>query len=164
VTFLAALNAGSEQRPLARIASGGELSRLMLALSTVLARLQHVPTLVFDEVDAGIGGAVAWQVGALMRRVAGHHQVLAISHLAQIAARAHHHVIVRKGAVGTITTADTSVVIDEARVLEVARMLGGDADREVSRAHARELLDRGGVDEVAAPSRRAGAQRRGKPV
>lgn len=173
ILFLAALNAGSELRPLARIASGGELARVMLALSTVLARLQRVPTLVFDEVDAGIGGAVAWQVGALMRRVAGHHQVLAISHLAQIAARAHHHVVVQKGAVGTVTTADTSVVNDEARVLEIARMLGGDADREVSRAHARELLERGSVDEAAPPpangalrtgAQRATGQRRGKPV
>lgn len=173
VSFLAALNAGSEARPLSRIASGGELARVMLALSTVLARLQQVPTLVFDEIDAGIGGAVAWQVGALMRRVAGHHQVLAISHLAQIAARAHHHVVVRKGAVGTVTTADTNVVTDDARITEIARMLGGDADREVSRAHARELLERGVSESVAPPTmaraegksaRGGGAQRRGKPV
>jgi len=164
VTFVAALNAGGEARPLGRLASGGELARVMLALSTVLARLQQVPTLVFDEVDAGIGGAVAWQVGALMRRVAKHHQVLAISHLAQIAARAHHHVVVRKSAIGTVTTADTTVVRDEPRVIEIARMLGGDADREVSRAHARELLARGEDEDsdtaVAAPAR----QRRGKPV
>ena len=164
VTFVAALNAGGEARPLGRLASGGELARVMLALSTVLARLQQVPTLVFDEVDAGVGGAVAWQVGALMRRVAKHHQVLAISHLAQIAASAHHHVVVRKSAIGTVTTADTTVVRDEPRVIEIARMLGGDADREVSRAHARELLARGededGDTAVAAPAR----QRRGKPV
>lgn len=164
VTFIAALNAGSELRPLARLASGGELARVMLALSTVLARLQQVPTLVFDEVDAGIGGAVAWQVGALLRRVAKHHQVLAISHLAQIAARSHHHVVVRKSAIGTVTTADTTVVRDEPRVMEIARMLGGDADREVSRAHARELLERGEDEDsetaVAPPVR----QRRGKPV
>ena len=164
VTFVAALNAGGEARPLGRLASGGELARVMLALSTVLARLQQVPTLVFDEVDAGVGGAVAWQVGALMRRVAKHHQVLAISHLAQIAARAHHHVVVRKSAIGTVTTADTTVVRDEPRVIEIARMLGGDADREVSRAHARELLARGEDEDsdtaVAAPAR----QRRGKPV
>ncbi len=146
IEFLCALNAGHDQRPLHRIASGGELSRILLALSTVLARLQHVPTLVFDEVDAGIGGAVAWQVGALMRRVASHHQVLAISHVAQIAARAHHHVVVRKGAIGAVTTADTSVVTDDLRVMEIARMLGGDAEREVSRAHARELLARGAQD------------------
>ena len=163
VTFVAALNAGSDARPLGRLASGGELARVMLALSTVLARLQQVPTLVFDEVDAGNGGAVAWQVGALLRRVAKPHQVLAISHLAQIASRAHHHVVVRKSAIGTVTTADTTVVRDEPRVIEIARMLGGDADREVSRAHARELLERGededGETAVAVPAR----QRRGKP-
>jgi DNA repair protein RecN (Recombination protein N) len=148
VMFMAALNAGAEPRPLSRIASGGELSRVMLALSTVLAQLQQVPTLVFDEVDAGVGGAVAWQVGALMRRVATHHQVLAISHLAQIAARAHHHIVVRKSAVGTVTTADTTVVDGDDRIVEIARMLGGDADREVSRAHARELLERGSEEET----------------
>ena len=175
VHFVAMLNAGAEARPLSRIASGGELSRVMLALSTVLARLQQVPTLVFDEVDAGVGGAVAWQVGALMRRVASHHQVLAISHLAQIAARAHHHIVVHKSAVGTVTTSDTVVVTDEARIVEIARMLGGDADREVSRAHARELLSRGADDSVAAVAGASsgaapraatprGAQRRGKPV
>ena len=173
VLFTAALNAGGELRPLDRVASGGELSRLMLALSTVLARLQHVPTLIFDEIDAGIGGSVAWQVGALMQRVAEHHQVLAISHLAQIAAHADHHVAVQKSAVGTVTTADTSVLHEDARMIEIARMLGGDADREVSRAHARELIERGGVSRSRAsdtrlraserPAARAG-QRRGKPV
>jgi DNA repair protein RecN (Recombination protein N) len=173
VQFVAALNAGADLRPLSRIASGGELSRVMLALSTVLAQLQAVPTLVFDEVDAGVGGAVAWQVGALMRRVASHHQVLAISHLAQIAARAHHHIVVHKSAVGTVTTADTAVVTTDARIVEIARMLGGDADREVSRAHARELLVRGAEDVesptaaesagTATPTRRTN-QRRGKPV
>jgi len=161
VLFLASLNAGTETRPLARIASGGELARVMLALSTVLARLQEVPTLVFDEVDAGVGGGVAWQVGALMRRVSGHHQVLAISHLAQIAARAHHHVVVRKSAVGTVTTADTHVVTDEERVVEIARMLGGDAEREISRAHARELLERGRLENDAPKA--TVRQRRGNP-
>jgi DNA repair protein RecN (Recombination protein N) len=168
VQFQVALNAGSEMRPLSRVASGGELARVMLALSTVLARLQQVPTLVFDEVDAGVGGAVAWQVGALMRRVAAHHQVLSISHLAQIAARAHHHIVVRKSAVGTVTTSDTTIVDGEARVVEVARMLGGDADREISRAHARELLERGGEESASdtgsTTARGRGTQRRGKPV
>lgn len=151
VSFQVALNGGGEMRPLSRIASGGELARIMLALSTVLARLQDVPTLVFDEVDAGVGGIVAWQVGALMRKVASHHQVLAISHLAQIASRAHHHVVVQKAGVGGVTSADTTVATADARVMEIARMLGGDAEREVSRAHARELLDRGARDEAAFP-------------
>lgn len=146
VSFQIVLNAGSEWRALSRVASGGELARIMLALSTVLARLQEVPTLVFDEVDAGVGGTVAWHVGALMRRVAEHHQVLAISHLAQIAARAHHHVVVHKADVSGFTSSDTAVVSGDARVMEIARMLGGDAEREVSRAHARELLERGALD------------------
>lgn len=169
VQFLVALNAGMAPGPLDRVASGGELARVMLAVSTVLARLQAVPTLVFDEVDAGVGGAVAWQVGALMRRVAAHHQVLAISHLAQIAACAHHHVVVRKARTEGFTTSDTETVQDDARVLELARMLGGDAEREVSRAHARELLERGaaitdergGAATTAEPA--TSRQRRGKP-
>ncbi len=166
VRFEVALNAGASPGALERVASGGELARVMLALSTVLARLQAVPTLVFDEVDAGVGGAVAWHVGALMRRVAGHHQVLAISHLAQIAACAHHHVVVRKAQAAGFTTSDTEALSGDARVLELARMLGGDADREVSRAHARELLHRGAaVSETPAmpegTTRRT--QRRGKP-
>ncbi|HEX9565278.1 MAG TPA: DNA repair protein RecN [Gemmatimonadaceae bacterium] len=140
VVFDVALNVGLDARPLARAASGGELSRLMLALKTVLARLDHVPTLVFDEVDAGIGGTVALRVGEALRRLAEHHQVLVITHLAQVAARAHHHVVVAKGSSGGISTADIAVVADETRVGEVARMLGGDAGSDVSRAHARELL------------------------
>jgi DNA repair protein RecN (Recombination protein N) len=140
VAFLITLNVGHEARPLARVASGGELSRVMLALTTILAKLNNVPTLVFDEVDSGIGGRVALQVGDTMRRVAGHHQVLAITHLPQIASRAHHHVVVEKGAHDGTTTADVRGVADDERVSELARMLGGDAERDVSRAHARELL------------------------
>lgn len=140
VEFRVALNAGHDARPLARTASGGELSRVMLALTTILARLDQVPTLVFDEVDAGIGGTVALKVGDSLRRLAEHHQVLVITHLAQVAARAHHHVVVAKGAKGGISTADISVVQRDERVTEVARMLGGDPMSKVSRAHARELL------------------------
>ncbi|MFL5576133.1 MAG: DNA repair protein RecN [Gemmatimonadaceae bacterium] len=141
VEFRVALNVGHDARPLARVASGGELSRVMLALKTILARLDGVPTLIFDEVDAGIGGRVGLQVGETMRRVASHHQVFAISHLPQIAARAHHHILVRKGARGGVTTADVTVLEGGERVEEIARMLGGDPESEVSRAHARELLE-----------------------
>ena len=140
IEFRVALNVGHEARPLARVASGGELSRVMLALKTILARLDRVPTLVFDEVDAGIGGKVGLQVGDTMRRVAAHHQVFAITHLPQIAARAHHHIVVTKAARGGVTTADVAVLDADARVTELARMLGGDAESEVSRAHAREML------------------------
>ena len=141
VEFRVSLNVGHEERPLARVASGGELSRVMLALKTILARLDHVPTLIFDEVDAGIGGRVGLQVGETMRRVASYHQVFAITHLSQIAARAHHHILVRKGARGGVTTADVVVLEGEPRVTELARMLGGDPESDVSRAHARELLE-----------------------
>ncbi|GLC27413.1 DNA repair protein RecN [Roseisolibacter agri] len=141
VEFRVALNVGHDARPLARVASGGELSRVMLALKTILARLDRVPTLVFDEVDAGIGGRVGLMVGETMRRVAEHHQVFAISHLPQLAARAHHHIQVAKGARAGVTTADVRVLAGDDRVREVARLLGGDPESEVSRAHARELLD-----------------------
>lgn len=144
VEFRVALNVGHEARPLARTASGGELSRVMLALKRILARLDHVPTLVFDEVDAGIGGAVALRVGDSLRRLAEHHQVVVITHLAQVAARAHHHVVVAKGAKGGVSTADINVVQLDDRVAEVARMLGGDPKSKVSRAHARELLEAAG--------------------
>jgi DNA repair protein RecN (Recombination protein N) len=140
VAFLIALNVGHEARPLARVASGGELSRVMLALTTILAKLNRITTLVFDEVDSGIGGRVAVQVGDTMRAVADHHQVLAITHLPQIASRGHNHIVVEKGAHDGTTTADVRVVTDDDRITELARMLGGDADREVSRLHARELL------------------------
>jgi DNA repair protein RecN (Recombination protein N) len=141
VEFRVALNVGHDDRPLARVASGGELSRVMLALKTILARVDHVPTLIFDEVDAGIGGRVGLQVGDTLRRVAKEHQVFAISHLPQIAARAHHHIVVAKGAKGGVTTADITVLEGTSRVNEIARMLGGDPESKVSRAHAKELLE-----------------------
>jgi DNA repair protein RecN (Recombination protein N) len=150
-----ALNLGHDARPLARVASGGELARVMLALKTILARLDHVPTLIFDEVDAGIGGKVGLMVGDAMRRVAGHHQVFAITHLPQIAARAHHHIVVSKGARGGVTTADITIVDGDERVNEIARMLGGDAESAVSRDHARELL---AAAEAVAPVKKSGAR------
>lgn len=164
VEFRVSLNVGHEERPLARVASGGELSRVMLALKTILARLDRVGTLIFDEVDAGIGGRVGLQVGETMRRVASYHQVFAITHLPQIAARAHHHILVSKGARGGVTTADVAVLEDDARVAEIARMLGGDPESEVSRAHARELLESAAAlpaDHQAASARQPKRSRRG---
>lgn len=140
VEFLVTLNVGHEARPLARVASGGELSRVMLALKTILARADEVPTLIFDEVDAGIGGKVGLQVGDMLRKVAAHHQVFAISHLPQIAARAHHHMVVAKAAKTGVTTADIAILTGKDRVTEIARMLGGDPESKVSQAHAKELL------------------------
>jgi DNA repair protein RecN (Recombination protein N) len=146
VEYRVALNVGHDARALARVASGGELARVMLALKTILARLDRVPTLIFDEVDAGIGGKVGLMVGDAMRRVAAHHQVFAITHLPQIAARAHHHIVVSKGAKGGVTTADIAVVDGDERVAEIARMLGGDAESKLSREHARELLAMASAD------------------
>jgi DNA repair protein RecN (Recombination protein N) len=140
VEMRVALNRGFEPRPIVQVASGGELSRVMLALKTVLARLESVPTLVFDEVDAGIGGRVALQVGEKMRQVAEAHQVLAITHLPQIASRAHRHLLVQKAERQGTTVTEVRLLEDAAREEEVARMLSGDPESGVSREHARSLL------------------------
>lgn len=140
VEFRVALNAGHDARPLARVASGGELSRVMLALASTQAAQERVPTLVFDEIDAGIGGRVGQQVGAALRALASRHQVFAITHLPQLASRAHHHIVVEKGTAAGVTSTDVRVVTGEARAQEVARMLGGDPASTLSVAHAEELL------------------------
>ncbi|HEX6307792.1 MAG TPA: DNA repair protein RecN [Longimicrobiales bacterium] len=140
VEFLIAVNAGFEPRPLARVASGGELSRIMLALKTELARLDRIPTLVFDEIDAGIGGRVANQVGGKLRNVAQGHQVFVITHLPQIASRATTHLLVQKTERGGMTATDVQPLEGTARVHELARLLGGDPESAVSIEHARELL------------------------
>ncbi|HEY0025418.1 MAG TPA: DNA repair protein RecN [Longimicrobium sp.] len=143
VEFRVSLNRGFEPKALSHVASGGEMSRIMLALKTILARLDSVPTLVFDEVDAGIGGRVGLQVGDKMREVAGTHQVFAITHLPQIASRAHVHLLVRKGEREGRTTTEVTPLESADRVQEIARMLGGDPESVVSLEHARELLERG---------------------
>ncbi len=135
------LNVGLEAKPLARVASGGELSRLMLALKVVLAKHDAIATLVFDEVDQGIGGEVGAQVGAALAEVAERHQVLVITHLPQIAARADQHLVVSKEPRGGIATSDVQQIHGEDRVGEVARMLG-DAEGVAARRHAQELLGR----------------------
>lgn len=161
VEFRVALNLGHEARPLARVASGGELARVMLALKTILARLDGVPTLIFDEVDAGIGGRTGLMVGDAMREVAAHHQVFAITHLPQIAARGHHHIVVSKGARGGVTTSDVQVVTDEARVDEIARMLGGSPESATSREHAKELLATATASATATATAGQRARKRG---
>jgi len=133
------LNVGLEAKPLARVASGGELSRLMLALKVVLAKHDAIATLVFDEVDQGIGGEVGAQVGSALAEVAERHQVLVITHLPQIAARADHHLVVSKQPRGGIATSDVQQIHGEDRVNEVARMLG-DTEGVAARRHAQELL------------------------
>ena len=165
VEFRVALNLGHDARPLARVASGGELARVMLALKTILARLDGIPTLIFDEVDAGIGGRTGLMVGDAMRDVAEHHQVFAITHLPQIAARAHQHIVVRKAAKSGVTTSDVTLVREEERVDEIARMLGGDPESATSQDHARELLAMAGAPSAAEATRaaRAGGARGQRP-
>lgn len=140
VEFHVSLNPGFDPAPLAKVGSGGELSRVMLALKTVLAAVDRVPTLVFDEIDAGIGGKVANQVAARLAEVAERHQVFAITHLPQIAARAANHLRVDKtDRAGRAATSAVRLGQDD-RVGELARMLGGDPESEISKEHARELL------------------------
>ena len=141
VSFQVRLNPGMDPRPLARSASGGELSRIMLALKVVLTRQDAVPTLIFDEVDQGIGGEIGAQVGEALAKVAERRQVLVITHLPQIAARADRHLRVSKEARRGIATSDVEQVHGEDRVTEVARMLG-DPDGRTARKHAEALLGR----------------------
>ncbi len=137
-------HAGSTPRPLAKVASGGELSRLALAIAVTTAAKAGAAapaTLIFDEIDAGVGGSVADQVGRLMKRLGTHTQVLAVTHLAQVAACADHHFVVRKALHGGRTLSEVHPVRDEARVAEVARMLGGERlASDTSRAHAEAML------------------------
>lgn len=140
VTFTVRLNAGLVARPIAKAASGGELSRLMLALKVVLARHDAVPTLIFDEVDQGIGGEVGAQVGEALAEVAERRQVLVITHLPQIAARAERHLVISKAARRGLATSDVQQIHGEDRITELARMLG-DADADTARRHARALME-----------------------
>lgn len=140
VRFAASMNPGFPPGPLARIASGGELSRVMLALKSVLAGVDDLPVLVFDEIDSGVGGAVAAQVGERLAEVARGRQVLVVTHLARIAARASSHLLVEKDAGGERAKTSLRRLGPDERVREVARMLGGDPDSEPSLRHARELL------------------------
>jgi DNA repair protein RecN (Recombination protein N) len=166
VAFLVRLNQGLDPRPLARVASGGELSRLMLALKAVLGRHDAVPTLVFDEVDQGIGGEVAAQVGAALAQVVREgadreRQALVITHLPQIAARADRHLAVAKRERGGIATSDVRWVTDDARIAELARMLG-DQDSATARRHAEELI-RTTESSVASRSETPSRPVRGRP-
>lgn len=140
VEFLIAPNPGEPARPLARIASGGELSRVALAAKTVLAETDTVDTLIFDEVDAGIGGEVAVAVGEHLAALGKHRQVLCITHLASIAARADNHYRVEKEVSDGRTSTRLSRMDGRVRAEEIARMLAGDPDEEASIAHAVELL------------------------
>lgn len=140
VELLLAPHAGASPRPLAKGASGGELSRVMLGLEVVLGAVDPVPTFVFDEVDAGVGGAAALGIGRRLARLAATSQVLVVTHLPQVAAFADRHLLVLKSGDGEVTESGVTRLDDEGRVRELARMLGGMADSDSARAHAEELL------------------------
>ncbi len=140
VGFLVAGHTGSTPRPIGKVASGGELSRIALAIAVTTSQLGSTQTLIFDEVDAGVGGAVAETVGRLMRQLGMDRQVLAVTHLPQVAACADHHLVVHKKTQDMRTTSQVHEVIGEQRVQELGRMLGGERLMDSTLAHARDLL------------------------
>lgn len=141
VVFLVAGHPGMTPKPIGKVASGGELSRISLAIAVTTSELGMAPTLIFDEVDSGVGGAVAETVGRLMQQLGSDRQVLAVTHLPQVAACAHHHLKVAKRKSPNGTTSAVSTVQGENRVAEIARMLGGERSTQTTLAHASEMLD-----------------------
>jgi DNA repair protein RecN (Recombination protein N) len=145
VEFYFSANAGEPPRPLSKIASGGEISRVMLAIKTAMAGRAGVPTLIFDEVDSGLGGKAAATVARKLEELSRHCQVLVISHLPQIAARATSHFRIEKGERNGRVTTDVRRLNEEERVEEIARMLAGDRITDSAVANAREMLQRSRV-------------------
>lgn len=138
--FLLSANLGEPLKPLSRVASGGELSRVMLALKTVLAEADHVPVLIFDEIDTGVGGAIAAAIGKRLRALGRLHQVFCITHLPQVASHAQHHLCVEKSAMNDRTVTTVRVLSGPHRESEIARMLGGETITKKVRATAAELI------------------------
>lgn len=138
--FMITTNPGQPPRPLRKVASGGELSRISLAIEVSTLDIDAVPTMVFDEVDAGIGGAVAEVVGRKLRALGVQRQVLCVTHLAQVAAQAHHHIRVRKDSRRGVTRSEVMVLDESGRIEELARMLGGIQITDATRAHAAQML------------------------
>ncbi len=141
VSILLSPHPGAEPRPISKGASGGELSRVMLAIEVVLAGTDPVPTFVFDEIDAGVGGASATEVGRRLAQLAKSAQVIVVTHLAQVAAFSTNHLVVEKGTDGSVTSSNVRLVHAEERTAEMARLLSGNPRSETALAHARELLD-----------------------
>ena len=141
IEFLVAGHAGSTPRSLAKVASGGELARISLAISVITSKASFTPTLIFDEVDAGIGGAVAETVGKLLHQLGQSHQILCVTHLPQVASQGNHHLKVSKSQTGEKTVSQVQILGRSERVEEVARMLGGATITDTTRRHARELLE-----------------------
>ena len=132
---------GQDPLPITKAASGGELSRIMLAIEVVLAEKSPVGTYIFDEVDAGVGGKTAVEVGRRLAKLAERAQVLVVTHLPQVAAWANHHFVVAKTETGEITESHVREVVGEERIVEIARLLSGQEESELARKHAEELLE-----------------------
>ena len=141
VEFLLAAHPGAEPRPLSKGASGGELSRIMLALELVLASENTLPTMIFDEVDAGVGGQAALELAKRLKKLSETTQVIVVTHLAQVAALADHQIRVSKDQFGDITMTSVAELTDSEREIEIARMLSGNPDSESALTHAKELLN-----------------------
>jgi DNA repair protein RecN (Recombination protein N) len=141
IQFLVSANPGQPLKPLTKVASGGELSRISLAIQVILSESSRIPTLIFDEVDSGIGGGIAEVVGRKLREIAGNRQVFCVTHLPQVASQAHHHYQVSKTKSADSTSTEVSPLDQQQRLEEIARMLGGMTITEQTRAHAREMLD-----------------------
>ena len=141
IEYLVAINPGQAMQPLSKVASGGELSRISLAIQVVGSKDKVLPTLIFDEVDSGIGGGVAEIVGKLLHSLAGNRQVFCVTHLPQVASLGDHHLLVNKSTHAETTLTQVITLTPEDRIEEVARMLGGLKITEQSRAHAREMIN-----------------------
>ena len=138
--FLISANPGEPPKPIAQIASGGELSRMMLALKAVLADRDDIPTLIFDEIDTGVSGKAAQKIGYKLRQLSAHHQVICVTHLAQLATQAQHHLLIEKHSTETSTSTEVTVLNEEQRVEEIARIMGGDDRSELMLQTARAAL------------------------
>ena len=140
VAFLISTNPGEEPRPLSKIVSGGELSRIMLALKAILGRQDGVGTVIFDEIDAGVSGSSAEKIGRKLKELSKDRQVLCITHLAQIACLADHHLLIQKSVQGERTLTDVIELSQDGRVAELARLLSGEVVTQAALDHARQLL------------------------
>ena len=139
--FLISANPGEPPKPIAQIASGGELSRMMLALKAVLAERDAIPTLIFDEIDTGVSGKAAQKIGRKLRDLSMHHQVICVTHLAQLATQANHHLLIEKHSTDTTTSTEVTVLDRDARIREIARIMGGDDDSALLLQTAEAALD-----------------------
>jgi DNA repair protein RecN (Recombination protein N) len=140
ITLLFSAHAGGTPLPLNKVASGGELSRVMLALEVVIAEAEPIGTYIFDEVDAGVGGKAAVEIGRRLAKLSKSAQVIVITHLAQVAVWADNHLVVKKNEDGLVTQSDVLEVTQQERKVEIARMLSGQEDSQTAQEHAGELL------------------------